>query len=235
MSSNEYIDLDSDSDNIIEVQDIRVRISVSAILQECEEEQLIGALVDQGFAGWVGSDDDERKEAAMVTALEDAAANDLWAALKDKPTLDLLDILDEANELERAARRWLDALSPDDLQAFLVQHAYIPRPASELAFIADNPSDAVYWVKVRDPDYTVGMVLPDLSNVFEGRAKLRMFVNTADDSGWVDCETLAKAQRMARMLFAGRGASAGLDPAERLNIHLDAVISASARANGGAA
>jgi hypothetical protein len=225
MSGNEYIELENDS---VEVQEISVRISVSAILQECTEEQLIDALIDQGFTGWVGSalefaragDDDDRKELAIAAALEDAPTDALWEALGDKEEQSLIDLLDNVNALEAATRRWLDNLAPNDLQAFLVQHAYIPRPASELTFVADTPTSPVHWVNVAGIDCRVGMILPDLSNLFEGRAKLRMFIGDADDSGWIDCSNLPKAQRMARMLYAGRGAMIDLvDTAQPTDPH----------------
>lgn len=177
-----------------EIDGVHVTIDVPlhVVLDEATEADLVAALIEKDYSG--------------EHFLETAEADELWEALEDKDTAKLVDLLERNNELERAARRWLDSLSPTDLRSFLVQHAYVPRPPSELTFVTDNPSDAVHWVQVLGPQYTVGMILPDLSNLFEGRAKLRMFTNTADDSGWIDCDNLPKAQRLARMLYAGRGA-----------------------------
>lgn len=194
--SNKYVTLTD-----VEVESIEVRVEISDILSAATDAQLVEALRAGDYDG--------------AEFLENADVDALWEALKDKEPSDLIDVLEEANELEQAARRFFAAMeTEDDCMQFLLDDV-LPKGVHErlvhdvtrvpeIVFQADSPGAPVHWVQDVSDKGPCGMILPDLSNIAEGRAKLLMFVNTPDDTGWIDCATLDAAQRLARFLHAGR-------------------------------
>lgn len=178
--------------NDVEVTDITVRVDIEDILGEATEASLIEALQAYDYDG--------------AAFLEAADADALWEALGDKEESDLLDLLDKHNMLEAATRFWLDNLSDNDREQFLRGAGYVKDAASipELVFVADSPTAPVHWVRVEGAEAPCGMILPDLANIMEGRAKLRMFLGLKqEDTGWIDCNDMPAAQRLARTLHAG--------------------------------
>lgn len=178
--------------NDVEVTEITVRVDVEDILAEASEADLIEALRAYDYDG-----------AAFIEA---ADADALWEALGDKEESDLLDLLNEHNMLEAATRRFLGTLSDNDRDEFLRGAGYVKdaTPIPELVFVADSPTAPVHWVREEGAEAPCGMILPDLANIMQGRAKLRMFLGLKqEDTGWIDCNDMPAAQRLARSLHAG--------------------------------
>lgn len=180
----------------------RLTVSIDADELELSAEDAVAACVDDAetlFCAVLEAGDWEQSDLAPV--LEAASAQALLEALHDKEPADLIAVLSEKNELEQAAKAFIESLNTEDLLSFLnttrptfARDLLHLSPRVEITF--ENVAPMVTVVK--HGDRVVGSVMIERQ---AGSAWVRLYADDERrDTGMIKVSSASTAYRIVRAM-----------------------------------